>query len=174
MDRSSSEEPQTLEDIRRQVAEAGQRLLHSWRWYRDRRAALAGRRDARVDLRRLDTLWQRALGRYLEDIEALNRCIEAHNRRTPSGQEEWPRLDPQVELRRLGIEDVSIVGEGQPNEERPALRSAPRPPDSPLAATIHQIVTLREKIPHTPHWERARKRTLWRYLSRWQDLSDKE
>jgi len=155
---------ETWEDIERELGALRERLRHSWTWYQRRREALIGRPDARVDLRRLETLWQRALAGFLAEIEALNRRIDAHNRALTSQGDPWPRLDLTSELSRLGI------GESEPGAVGERLETpSPVPPiseESPAEVALHRIITLREKIPHTPRWEQARKRALWRYLAR--------
>ncbi|GAB4556546.1 MAG: hypothetical protein Kow0047_00110 [Anaerolineae bacterium] len=152
------------DDIEARLEALRQRLLHSWRWYHLRRTAIEGRREARADLRRLETLWARARDRFLADLEAINRELAS---RPDAGH--IPPLDPERELR-------ALLSQGASRDERAPTPHEPersRPAQEPSAETqndvVHQIIVLREKIPHTPRWEQARKRALWRYIRRWQD-----
>ncbi len=163
----------------RQLAEIRARVLHSWRWISARRAALADRPDAQVDRRRLDLAWQRVRARFAADLDALNRQAAAYGL-AAIAQRPLP-LRLEEELRALMIveatappDDVQATrSDATPTASFPA--EAPLPaPETPARAALHQIITLREKIPHTPRWERARKRALWRYLSRLSSPSHKD
>ena len=166
-------------DLARRLAEACQHARHSWRWVHDRQVALAGRADAQVDRRRLDVAWERARARFVAEIDLLNQEIDAHNADIAPGGELWPRLDAQAELQMLGITELeSAVPTPTPPDHdappslSPSLSLSSAEPSA--RAAFHQLVTIREKIPHTPRWEDARKRALWRYLSRLQQQADKE
>ncbi len=158
--------PESWEQIEQQLEALREGLRHSWRWYRDRYAALADRRDAQVDRRRLITLWQRARSRFLAEVEALNRRIDAHNREEPIRSRHWPRIAPDQEMRKLGIPDAPPDVPSRDEPSGPPESPPSGQPEPPITSMLHQIITLREKIPHTPRWEQARKRALWRYLAR--------
>lgn len=151
-------------ELDRRLAEMRARVLHSWRWISARRAALAGRPDAQVDRRRLDLAWQRVRARFADDLNDLNHQAAARGLAAIARQP-LP-LHLEAELRALSIiEATAPIGDADPTASTSA--EAPLPaPEIPVRAALHQIITLREKIPHTPRWERARRRALWRYLSR--------
>ncbi|MCD6291507.1 MAG: hypothetical protein J7M34_13470 [Anaerolineae bacterium] len=160
-------------DIEREWNAARERVLHSWRWYRSRRAALEEREDAKVDLRRLETLWQRARDRFLAEVDALNQRIEMHNQGVSPGRR-WPRLDAEAALRQMEA-DTSAPGEEIAQDTREIAPPSPTSkPITPAEVVLHQIIAIREKIPHTPRWESARKRALWRYIARLQAQHNKE
>ena len=157
-------------ELDRRLAEMYARVLHSWRWISARRAALADRPDAQVDRRRLDLAWQRVRERFAADLDALNRQAAAYGLATLA-QRPLP-LRIEEELRALAIVEATAPPDDVKappfdiDSTAPLSAEAPVPPETPARAALHQIITLREKIPHTPRWERARKRALWRYLSR--------
>lgn len=159
-------------ELDRQLAEMRARVLHSWRWISARRAALVSRPDAQVDRRRLDLIWQRVRARFADDLNDLNHQAAAHGLAAIAHQPLPLRLE--AELRALSIVDATApIGDADPTAS--TSTEAPLPaPEMPIRAALHQIITLREKIPHTPRWERARKRALWRYLSRLSSPPDKD
>lgn len=81
--------PDWLEDdveLRARLTEARQTLARSHQWRAAELSALAGREDAESIQKRLwvDDEWQRALKRFTEAIQRLNKAIATFNLKVPS------------------------------------------------------------------------------------------
>lgn len=161
-------------EIRQAYDEASLRVQQAWQRYRERTlgAGLLPPVRCQQEQRSAALAWADARTRFATHLAALNERIRLFNLKVPIVDKQRAELDPDTELRRLGI-DLSLA----PAPDVPPAAATDEPTDPAdnergrLQEALYRLIQGREKMPLSPSWHNARRATIFRYIDRLQHIA---